>query len=117
MAQADQITFTLRKDRIKEASTIIVVARFRDRATAADVIPTNVKYRLDCLTTGAELVDWTTVTPAASVTISIPASENEMQYADSRIERKQLTVAADFALSTQFIETLDYEVRNAGLGI
>lgn len=112
MAAADQITFTLRKDRWKEESRVVIVARFRDRATQDEVTPTNVYYRLDCLSTGKELLDWTSVSTGETVTITVTPAQNEIQYDGNRMETKQLTVAADYELSTQFVESLEYEIEN-----
>jgi hypothetical protein len=108
----DQITFTLRKDRWKEKSQIVVGARFRDRATADEVTPTNVQYRLDCLTTGAQILDWTSVVTGETVSITVTPTQNAIQHSGNRNERKQLTVAADYGLSTQFVESIDWEITN-----
>ena len=112
MAASDQIVFSARKDRIKEGSRLIVTARFRDRATQANVTPTNVKYRLDCLTTGAAIADWTTATPGTTVAITTTPEQNAIRDQGQYSERKQLTVAADYGLSTQYVETFDYWVES-----
>lgn len=106
----DQIVFTAR-DRVKERSQHIVTAKFRDRATGSTT-PTTVHYRLDCLATGIELKDWTSVSPASSVNITVTPTENAIQYDGSTKERKQLTVQTDRSLSTQFTETFEYDVVN-----
>lgn len=108
----DQITFTLRKDRWKEQSQIAVGARFRDRALADEQIPSAVSYRLDCLTSGIQILDWTTVTPGETVTVTVTATQNKIQQDYNRTERKQLTIAADYGLSTQFVDSIDWEVTN-----
>lgn len=107
----DQITFSLRKDTIKERSQLIVTVNFRTRATASATTPTNVRYRLDCLSTGKEIADWTAATPGTTATITISPDQNAIQ-GDGLRERKQLTVAADYGLSTQYTETLEYWVQN-----
>lgn len=108
----DQITFTLRKDSWKEQSQFVVGARFRDRALDDEVTPTNVKYRLDCLTTGVNLLDWTSVTPGETVSITITPTQNAIQNGCNAHERKQLMVAADHGLATQFVESIDWEITN-----
>jgi hypothetical protein len=108
----DQITFTLRKDCWKERSQVPVTVRFRDRALADEVTPTNVRYRLDCLTTGAPILDWTSVTPGETVAITVTPTQNAIVNACNRHERKQLMVAADYGLSTQFVEAIDWEITN-----
>jgi hypothetical protein len=108
----DQITFTIAKDCWREQSQVPVTVRFRDRALADEVTPTNVKYRLDCLTTGVPLLDWTSVTPGETVAITITPTQNAIQNNCNSHERKQLQVAADYGLSTQFVDAIDYEVTN-----
>lgn len=108
----DQIVFTLAKDSWKERSQIVVGARFRDRALADEVTPTNVKYRLDCLTTGQPIADWTSVTPGETVSITVTPTQNAIVNACNRYERKQLMVAADYGLSTQFVDSIDWEITN-----
>lgn len=108
----DQITFSLSKDTWKERSQIVVGARFRDRATADEVTPTNVQYRLDCLTTGQSILDWTSVTPGETVSITVTPTQNAIVSDCNAHERKQLTVAADYGLTTQFVESIDWEITN-----
>lgn len=108
----DQIAFSLPKDRVKEESQLIVTAYFRDRATQAADTPTNVYYRLDCLSTGIAILDWTSISTAASVSITITPTQNEIQRTHNYQERKQLTVAADYGLSTQYVESVEYDVVN-----
>lgn len=108
----DQIVYTFRKDHISEGSRLPVTARFRDRATAADVTPTNVYYRINCLTTGVVILDWTSVTPGTEVIIAITPTQNTLQNQCNVRERKQLIVAADYGLSTQYTEPVEYTVEN-----
>lgn len=108
----DQITFTLQKDCWKERSQFVAGVRFRDRAVDDEVTPTNVKYRLDCLTTGQIVLDWTSVTPGETVSITVTPTQNAIVNDGNTHERKQLMVAADYGLSTQFIDSIDYEITN-----
>lgn len=114
MAAADQIVFTFPRDRINERSALTITARFRDRSTDANVIPTNVKYRIDNLSSGAEILDWTTATPGTTVAIVTTPDQNECKVSEEW-QRNMLTVAADYGLSTQFNEHFEYHVRNLGL--
>ena len=108
----DSITFTANSRRINERSILAVTARFRNLASAADVTPTNVKYRLDDLGTGWPITDWTTVTPGTTATITLSAAENAIRNCTRDTERKQLVVASDYGLSTQFLAVFEYDVRN-----
>lgn len=112
MAATDQIRFKAQKDCVKEKSQLPITVYFRDRATRAAVSPTTVSYRLDCLTTGQQLKDWTGATPGSSVTITVTPTENAIQFNGNNREKKQLTIVADQDLATQFLETFVYEVEN-----
>lgn len=114
MAAADQIVFSFPRDRINERSRLVVTARFRDRATDADVTPTNVRYRIDNLSTGAEILDWTVASTGTTVAIVTSPDNNECKIRDEW-QRNMLTVSADYGLSTQFNETFEYSIRNLGL--
>ena len=87
-------------------------ARFRDRATADEVTPPNVYYGLDCLTSGAVLANWTSVTPGETVNITVTPTQNKIQNSCNPCERKQILVAADYGLATQFVESIDWEITN-----
>ena len=105
----DQIVFTTRRDRIQEGSRIVVTARFLDAGSATT--PTNVKYRIDNVDTGREVVDWTTVSTGTTASITIPGSLNEC-VTRLPVEQFQLQVAADYELATEYRESFLYEVRN-----
>lgn len=108
----DSVYIQLPKGRVKEDSAFTATAYFRTRSTGVAATPTNVKYRIDCLTTGAEIADWTSVSAASSVSISITATHNAIQNDSNQREVKQLTVALDHGLSTQHTETATWIVEN-----
>lgn len=112
MAQTDQIEIQIPKSVWKEKSAFIATAYFRLRSTAAAVTPTTVHYRVDDLTTGLQLQDWTSVSTASNVSIAITATFNAIQDDSSHRERKQLTVKADDGLDTQHIETIEWQIVN-----
>lgn len=112
MAASDQIAFFQRKDHIREASKHVITASFRDRATAAAVTPTNVKYRIDNLTTGEVVLDWTSVTAASDVSITITPTQNALSSQCNTTELRQVSVAADKDLATQFIDAVSFELEN-----
>lgn len=114
MAAADQIVFRFPRDRISDRSSLTVVARFRDRATDAEVTPTTVTYRLDNVTSGAEVADWTAATPGTTASIVTTPDNNEHKVS-LEWQQMRLTVAADRGLSTQYNESFDYWVRDLGL--
>lgn len=112
MSATDQIAISVPRDRWKEQSQVIATAKFRDRGTSLPVTPTNVRYRLDCLTTGAVLQDWTAVTTGTSVNLTLTPTNNRIMNNCNPWERKQLSVAADYGLTTQFVESTTYDVTN-----
>ena len=97
--------------RFKEGSSFTATAHFRDSSNAAEV-PTTSSYRIDCLTTGKEITDWTSLTPAVSNSIAITATENAIQNQTNTTEKKQLTVAANPDGATQVRDTIEWKVVN-----
>ncbi len=115
---ADQVEISLPKTIVLEESTFPATAFFRTRATKAATAPTTIRYRVDDLKTGKILTDWTSVSAAANVTITITAANNEIQDEASRLERKQLIVQADAGLTTQVNGRVIWRVRNvAGIDL
>lgn len=108
----DQVSIVLPRPIFREDSAFSATVYFRDRATQAASVPTNIKYRLDCLTTGYAILDWTTVSAASSATISVTAAQNAILDESNSYENKRLTVAGDYGLSTQVTEFATYQVTN-----
>ena len=109
---ADQIAIQLPRTKWNEGSAFTLTAYFRDRATNAADTPTTIHYRLDCLTTGTELADWTSVSAAGNISLSITGTHNAIQSDANRYETKQLTLMADKDLSTQYRESVTWRVSN-----
>jgi hypothetical protein len=93
----------------QSASTITVV--FRDSAGAL-VVPTTVKYRIDCVTTSAAIKAETVVTPASTVTIQVLADENKIQAQANEYETKEITVISDDGLLTECHASARWRVKN-----
>ena len=108
----DQIVFYQAKDHIREKSQHVITAKFKDRSTAALVVPTNIRYRIDCLTTGITVLEWASVSADDEITLTITASQNAIQDQGKAYETKELTVAADYGLATQYTESVTYQVEN-----
>lgn len=104
------IYFSTPTRKVNERSTMVVVAKFRDRATNLDVTPTNVSYRLDgpC----GQITGPTSVTTGMSISITIPTLSNQILNDTRVLEPRTLTVIADLGLSTEFRDSLNYEIRN-----
>lgn len=109
---ADQVAITLPKTIVLEEDTFPITVDFRTRSTKAATAPTTVHYRVDDLRNNKELVDWTSVSAAANVTITMTSTINEIQDDSARLERKQIIVQADRGLSTQVNGRAIWRVRN-----
>ena len=83
-----------------------------DDSGVTDWVAVTAKYRVDCLTTGKKLTDWTSLTPAVSNSITMTATHNAMQDENNTRERKQITVAANPDTSTAVINTAYWDVIN-----
>lgn len=112
MSSVDQVEISLPRMRYNEGSAFTATAAFRNRATSASAVPSTAKYRIDCLDTLTVLQGWTSLTPAASISIPITASHNAIQSVSNRRERKQLTVASDPDAADQFRAAALWDVEN-----
>jgi hypothetical protein len=107
---SDQIAIQIEKTKLLEGSGFAASVRFR-LGTAADT-PASVRYRIDCLTTRTTVKDWTTVSPASSVTVTVTGAENEIIDDANTYEWRQLTVEADTGLSDQYRGSRQWRVEN-----
>lgn len=107
---ADTVAIQIPRPRVKEGSAFTATAYFR--ASGAASTPTNVYYRIDNLTTDEVIADWTSVSAAGNVSISVTSTHNAIRDQSNRYEKLQLTVAADHGLSTQVREAAQWEVEN-----
>jgi len=63
--------------------------------------PSSVDYRLDCQTTGKNILAWTSAAPAANIIITITPQQNAIINENNAFETKFLTVRADSGLPSQ----------------
>jgi hypothetical protein len=98
---------------VNEASTAYVGVTFVDKAGAA-AQPSAATWRLDCLTTGAQLVGATNLSASGGTAeVTIPATATEIQTATNRTETKRLTVIAQYGSGAdQVTDDFDFQVRN-----
>lgn len=106
----DTVAIQIPKPRVKEGSAFTATAYFRASGSAS--VPTNVYYRIDNLSTGEVMADWTSIAAAANVSISVTAAHDAIRSQCNSYERRQLTVDADHGLSTQVRESVSWEVEN-----
>ncbi|HLA60917.1 MAG TPA: hypothetical protein VK626_01605 [Nitrospiraceae bacterium] len=109
---ADSITFTTNSQKIVEGSTVVITARFRNQASSADVTPTNVNYRLDEPVSRCVIQDWTSLTPGTSVPITLTTDNNRVRNCLAPVERRQLIVASDKGLTTEYRDVYLYDIKN-----
>ena len=98
---------------IKERSSLVVSAYFRDSSNAADT-PTTIDYRIDDITTHTAITGWTSVTPAVSVNITIKSSENRIVANGNQRERRQITVSADRGTDNETRDITEWNIENIG---
>jgi len=87
--------------------------RFTLRALSADlavVTPTTARYRIEDLDQGSTVTDWTTVTPATSMAVTISGATNAIRNSMG-VERRQVIAEATDSDGT-IRRTLDYEISD-----
>lgn len=90
---------------LNEGSRCFVKAKFFDKLENPR-IPTSVQYRIDCETTGQNILGWTFLTPNTVVEITVDATLNTIVSRRNPIERKVLTVKANAdPVESAFTET------------
>ena len=99
-SDVDQVAIQLPKTRFKEGDNFTLTANFRQVSTKTAAIPVSVHYRIDCLTTQKQIKDWTAVSAASEVSITVNTS---MVKYFNRTERKRITVASDKGTDTETI--------------
>lgn len=96
-----------------EGSSLHLVVRFFGYVGLPDV-PTSVIYRIDCLTTGEEVLTDTPLTPVAAVMeVEITPEENRILGANS-LEHRRVTFVAAYGFGEAKTEQFDYQIRNLG---
>jgi hypothetical protein len=108
----DQVVFFQRKDHVRESSQHTINVSFKTRSTAALTIPTNIRYKITDVHTGYVVLDWTAVSADDEITLTITPTQNALQNQDRTYEIREVAVAADYGLSTQFIDTVTYRIDN-----
>lgn len=108
----DQIAFFQRRDRMNEGSQHVVTAKFRQRSDASAQTPTNIHYRIDDVASGASVLDWTSVSADDEITITVTATQNALRDQCQPYEVRELVVAADYGLSTQYVDRVRFTLEN-----
>lgn len=99
---------------VNEKSPIYITINFKDEV-GDPLIPTTVDWRLDDVThdTETEIVAWTALTsPAATMTLVVPGSNNAIVDEDHIVENRVLGVRADSGLGSEAHAEIAYDVIN-----
>jgi hypothetical protein len=110
-----QISILIPKTNWREGSAFTATAAFRRRSDASAAMPDDVEYRVECLTTGRTLKDWTAITAAASVEIEILSSYNTLVSQSNAYERKRLVVSSNPDTDTEFNQSIEWRVSSLAL--
>jgi len=97
--------------RVPERSLARAAAQFFDPDWVA-IVPSTARYRLDCETTCTEVLGWTTLVPASSMTIEITAQQNAIINQSNRREIKVLTVEVNTGTTSEMNQQSRYQVDN-----
>lgn len=100
-------------DTVNERTTSRLTVAFAD-ADGEPAVPATVTYRVDCLTTGEEVVADTALTPAASLALDLGASVQAMRGPGNRREVRRVTVSATYGDDDEAHAEYLYEVRDLG---
>ncbi len=98
-------------DIANEKSTSWIYVKFYDK-DGVNQAPATVSYRIDCLTTGAEIKDNTAISPSLELEIQIDPADNEIQDNANKREHRRVTVTASYAGADQINTRFDYLIRN-----
>jgi hypothetical protein len=93
-------------------SAIAIDVVLRNRTGRVPATPANFYWRVDEITSGREIQGWTSVTPDSQITLNITADQNTMRQNSRSFERRQIIIATDFGLDTQYLQTMTYDLRN-----
>ncbi len=97
---------------VNEQSPLRVTVSFKDE-DGAPLIPATVDWRLDDMEINAEVVPWTSLpSPAASMNVTIPASNNLIVDQTSVREERMFGVRADDGLGSEAHAQFQYHVLN-----
>lgn len=94
---------------VNERTTAYLTVTMRDKAGAL-AAPTGLTYRIDCLTTGTEILADTVLTPVDTVEIELTATQNRIVSAGNKAERRRVTVSATYGADDELHEDYEYQV-------
>ena len=105
------VYITIPETIVQEAGSFTATAYFRLAGTAS-ASATSSSYRVDNLSTGKQLADWTALTPAVSISIAITSAHNKIQQTTNSREKVQLTVASDRGQTSANYDSISWTIEN-----
>lgn len=96
---------------VPEKTTAYLTVSFLDKNGAPD-IPASVAYRIDCITTNAQILGDTALPPAAAIEITLTPAQNAILNQANPRESKRVTVKATYAASDALNDEYVYVVKN-----
>lgn len=105
----------LSRGEVHEGSAFTLTAKFYDDSSDPWTLsaPSAIRYKINDLSSGNTVADWTAVAPASSVSISITAAQNAVVNPSLQSEQHEIVVQANDGLSTQYAESFRWHVLNA----
>lgn len=99
-------------DRVNEGSTAYLTITLKD-ADGDLATPVSLRYRIDCLTTGQQVRDWTALSAASQVTVTLTIADNDVLAPTANSEEvRRVTVEASYGDTDKTTAEFDYVVRN-----
>jgi hypothetical protein len=97
---------------IEEGKTSYIELNYYDR-TRLPMTPTGIRYRIDDLSSGAQIAGWANVSsPSATSVITITAAQNYMHSSSNTTEIRVVTIEATFTGSIIVTKEVRYSLLN-----
>ena len=96
---------------VNEQSPLFVTVVFTDK-DGDPLVPASVDWRVDDITNDAQVTDWASISPLATVEITIPGTSNIIDDDTNVREVQVITVRVDDGLAGEAHQKLNYKVMN-----
>jgi hypothetical protein len=96
---------------IEEGKTSYIELTYVDRSRYP-LTPVSLRYRVDDLDSGAELLGWTAATPSAATVITIGGSYNHLHVGSKSVETRVVTTEATFSGGEIIPKEIRYQISN-----
>lgn len=96
---------------VNEQSTAYLTVTFRNKAGAAEA-PATASYRIEDVASDSEVLEATTITPAATVEVRLTPANNTLLVAGNPAELRRVTVIGEYGQDDAVTSEYVYEVVN-----